>query len=156
MRVLGYIEWGIGGLASVGVWTTTNIRCVQLMGLGVRLPGQMVQAVAFSDSIQQIWAGGSPITEISISFGIIDPCNPVKITAQANVYPDPTSSQLALARLFRDATALAIGGMANGKMMPVSISSRMVFSPPGIFPNINIAGSVIFSASSMRLAAPPF
>ena len=50
------------GLAAVGTWTTTNIRCVQLMGLGVRLPGQLVQASYVTDTSQQSWTGGAPVS----------------------------------------------------------------------------------------------
>ena len=61
MRVLGYIEWDSPGLATVGTWTITNLRCVQLMGLGVRLPGQVVQSIIvsrqqYSDMVGR-WAG---------------------------------------------------------------------------------------------------
>src|SRR5262249_24351314 len=50
MRVLGYIEWNPPGVSAVGSWTTTNLRCVQLMGLGVRLPGHVVQTTIITDS----------------------------------------------------------------------------------------------------------
>ena len=46
-----------------------------------------------------------------MSFLAVDPCNPVKVTAQANLYPD-ISGQLGLARLYRDAGQISIAGMA--------------------------------------------
>ena len=147
MRVLGYIEWGIGGLASLGVWTTTNIRCVQLMGLGVKLPGHLVQACYQVDSTQQLWSGGGPINGMLLgSFLTSDPCNPVKITCQANVYPDPATGQLALARLFRDSTALAIGGMATWQNDAGSNIVANGFLTAWDFPNLTVAGSVVYSA----------
>jgi hypothetical protein len=42
-RILGYIEWGVGGLATLGTWTTTNIIQIQQMTPGTRKPGDVVQ-----------------------------------------------------------------------------------------------------------------
>ena len=88
MRVLGYIEWGVGGLAAIGTWTTTNLRCVQLMGLGVRLPGQLVQASANATPANNVVRRCAGQWNLSLTFACFDPCNPVKLTAQANLYPD--------------------------------------------------------------------
>ena len=146
MRVLGYIEWGIGGLAAVGNWTITNLRCVQLMGLGVRLPGQLVQAAAISDSTLQTWAGGGPVNGIYLSFACADPCNAVKISAQANVYPDAASSQLALARIFRDTTPLPTAGMAVWQGDANLNLVQNGFLTAWDFPNLAATAAVIYSA----------
>ena len=147
MRVLGYIEWGVGGLAAIGTWTTTNIRCVQLMGLGVRLPGQLCAASQVTDTGQQSWTGGAPVSGISLSgFTCWDPCNPVKVTAQSITYPDAASSQVALARLFRDAAALALGGMAEWQSDVGHNSVQNGFLVGWDFPNLLSTASVIYSA----------
>ena len=104
MRVLGYIEWNSPGLAAVGTWTITNLRCVQLMGLGVRLPGQVVQVdyrqrQQYSDMVGR-WAG-EPVSVYG-GFVCYDACNPVRVTAQVILWPDIASGQTAVARLYRE------------------------------------------------------
>ena len=44
-RVLGYIDWTASGVATPGTWTTTNLNSIQVFGPGIKLPGDVVQAV---------------------------------------------------------------------------------------------------------------
>ena len=146
MRVLGYIEWGIGGLASIGVWTTTNIRCVQLMGLGVRLPGQLVQSIIVSDSNTAIWSGGGPVAGIGYGgFVCYDACNAVRVTAQVILWPDIASGQTAVARLYRD-TATTFGGMVQiaGNVGATIIAGGLVVGVD--FPNMVSPSAVSYYA----------
>lgn len=75
-----------------------------------------------------------------------DPCNPVKVTAQCITYPDAASSQVALARLFRDAAALALGGMAEWQSDVGHNSVQNGFLVGWDFPNLLSTASVIYSA----------
>jgi hypothetical protein len=43
-QILGYIEWSASGLTA-GTWTTTNLNFIQVMGPGVRKPGEPVQTI---------------------------------------------------------------------------------------------------------------
>ena len=146
MRVLGYIEWNSPGLATVGTWTITNFRCVQLMGLGVRLPGQVVQSIIVSDSNTAIWSGGGPVAGIGYGgFVCYDACNAVRVTAQVILWPDIASGQTAVARLYRD-TATTFGGMVQiaGNVGATIIAGGLVVGVD--FPNMVSPSAVSYYA----------
>jgi hypothetical protein len=44
-RILGFIEWGSGGIATAGTWTVTNLLYVQKFGAGIRKPGYQVNGM---------------------------------------------------------------------------------------------------------------
>lgn len=50
-RILGYLEWSLTGLTA-GTWTTDELLKTQLMGPGILLPGQVVQAASVSTATE--------------------------------------------------------------------------------------------------------
>ena len=141
-RVLGYLEWAQGGLVVPGTWNTGAFRCAQLMSLGTRLPGSLVQSIMMQDSTSDTTIGTAVTTAYSFAgFLCNDPCNAVRITAQGIMWPDSVG-QVGIARIFRDATA--IGGMIEVNAAGVNV----VF--PGMmlatdFPNLVAPSPVTYS-----------
>lgn len=139
-RVLGYIEWNTAGLAVSATWTITNLRCVQLMGLGVRLPGQIIQAIQVTDLNTYVNTGTAAVAAITYAgFTCFDSCNPIRVTAQGIMWPAPTVA--AVARIYRGNSSTPIGG----EMEVYSDTSNTIASGEmkGVdFPNISSAAPV--------------
>jgi hypothetical protein len=151
LRVVGYLEWTQSGLATGGTWTTTNLRCVQLMGLGVRLPGQVVQTFNILDSGTYTTTGVTKVTSYGTpGFTCFDPCNPVKIRAQGILWPG--AGAIGFASVFRNGS----GGTQIGGYMEASsadggavISGMMqAWDWPNISSGLSFSYSVVFWASS--------
>jgi hypothetical protein len=152
MRVLGYIEWNPPGLAAApGTWTTTNLRCVQLMGLGVRLPGHVVQTTIVTDSTTYTTTGLTKVAATSTAgMNCFDPCNPMKIRAQGILWP--SAGAIAFTQVFRGGAAgTGIGGMmeasdAGGGAIISGVA--MAWDFPQLASTTAFSYSAVFWASS--------
>jgi len=82
-RILGYIEWSVGGLATLGTWTTTNIIQTQQMTPGTRKPGDVVQTwtvCASTSVVQNVQAAMySPLVLNNVN--LLHACNMTEIRA---------------------------------------------------------------------------
>lgn len=124
-RILGYLDWG-SGLTSAGTYASVP-TVIQVMGPGIRKPGDAVQTVTASYSTNSTTTSTTPVnTGLNVS---ITPTSAVNLMQIAAFGPlgSTTASVVAHARLAR-------GGTAIGQ-------STAVFSAGGLF----ISGVSLFS-----------
>lgn len=65
LRILGYAEWSPSGITA-GSWTITNLGYVQVMGPGIKKPGDVVAVYGFAGS--SILNASTALTDITNAF----------------------------------------------------------------------------------------
>jgi hypothetical protein len=127
-RILGYIEWGVAGLATLGTWTTTNIIQIQQMTPGTRKPGDVVQtwtAYANTSVTQNAQAAiYSPLVLNNIN--LLHPCNMTEI--RASMILTTVAGGNALGRIYWGASLNAGTAWAQIDCMEILISSSSGWS----------------------------
>jgi hypothetical protein len=104
MRILGYAEWGVGGLATLGTWTVTNIVSVIQKTTGGRKPGDVVQTWIVSTGASLTIPNVATYTALKFTaMNLMHPCNPVEL--HGSVILSIVSGGSGLARVYVGSSA---------------------------------------------------
>jgi hypothetical protein len=104
MRILGYIEWGVAGLATLGTWTTTNIISILQQTAGGRKPGDVVQTwIASTSASFSVPSGSAQYTAMKFGpMNLAHACNFVELTG--SVILSTVAGGAGLARVYAGST----------------------------------------------------
>jgi phage gp46-like protein len=133
VRILGYMDWA-SGLATTGVWAS-GPTTIQLMGPGIRKPGESVQRFFLSSQSGTTTAAGSYVaTALAKNFTKASAANPVRLDADGTVISNGSNASAFLG-LFRGngacTTQIGVPGVLNslGSAILGTLSQRWIDVP---------------------------
>lgn len=123
VRILGYLEWG-AGLSVAGTFATGPTK-IQLLGPGVKRPGDVVQKIISVTRTQSSTTSSTFIqTNNSTSISLSSPVNIITAATLGDLFNPNGASTNGVVHLFRDSADLqihSINGGANGVTSSVAL-----------------------------------
>ncbi len=135
MRILGYLDWA-SGLTTAGTYASGPTK-IQLMGPGVRKPGDAIQQLYATDSTSTAAGTTTPVeTGLLQAITLTSPINLVEVEAVGPV-TSTSGSFAAQARIERTSGPTPIGNMAQSYAFAaatpngLSTATMFAFDLPG-------------------------
>lgn len=126
-RILGYIE---STQATAGTWATTPSK-IQLFGVGIKKPGDVVQSITVSSATQTTFSASTTLITTALTVSITPTSAANKIRLMASALGAAAGAGVLCSQLSRGAAPTLIGSLAGcGASNAASTMTNYAFDAP--------------------------